>query len=120
MKLSRLSGRKVNDHLRRKGKEWKGKTMSIKWLYGAPKNPNIDPDKIAIYIGTAASVRLDKSAVRRNRMRRRCREAFRRSIKSHEKLPTIQLLVTPRTASLDCDFEDIISDVERFFSDVST
>lgn len=116
MKPSRLSGRKVNDYLRRKGKTWKGKTMLIKWLHGAPKNPNIHPETMAVYIGTAASVRLDKSAVRRNRMRRRCREAFRITLKSHKKLPTIQLLVTPRTASLDCVFEDIVFDVESFLS----
>ncbi|MBT4119593.1 MAG: hypothetical protein HOG89_04530 [Candidatus Peribacter sp.] len=116
MKPSRLSGRKVNDYLRRKGKPWKGTTMSIKWLKGAPKNPNLDPAKMAIYIGTAASIKLDKSAVRRNRMRRRCREGFRRTLKSHKKLPTIQLLLTPRSASLDCDFDDIISDVESFLS----
>jgi len=116
MKPSRLSGRKVNDYLRRKGKSWKGKTMSIKWLHGAPKNPNVDPLILAIYIGTAASLKLDKSAVKRNRMRRRCREAFRRTLKSHEKLPTIQLLLQPRAASLNCDFEDIITDVESFLS----
>lgn len=116
MKLNRLSGRKVNDYLRRKGKLWKGKTMSIKWLRSAPKHPNIDPSAMAIYIGTAASIKLDKSAVKRNRMRRRCREGFRRTLKSHKKLPTIQLLLSPRSASLDCDFDDIISDVESFLS----
>ncbi|MAE68719.1 MAG: ribonuclease P protein component [Candidatus Peribacteraceae bacterium] len=116
MKLSRLSGRKVNDYLRRKGNAWKGNTFTVKWLRGAPKNPNIDPTKSAIYIGTAASVKLHKSAVKRNRMRRRCREAFRRTIKSHKKPPTIQLLVSPRSASLDCDFDDVLRDVDSFLS----
>ncbi len=116
MKPSRLSGRKVNDYLRRKGKTWKSNTMSIKWLRGAPKNPNINPEKMAIYLGTAASLKLDKSAVKRNRVRRRCREGFRRTLKSHKKLPTIQLLVQPRAASLDCDFDDILRDVDSFLS----
>ena len=116
MKISRIKGRKTNDYLRRKGRVWKGGTMSIKWLKGSPKHPNIDPAKSAVYIGTAASVKLHKSAVKRNRMRRRCREAFRRTLKEHQKLPTIQLLVSPRSASLDCDFEDILRDVDSFLS----
>jgi ribonuclease P protein component len=116
MKPSRLSGRKVNDYLRRKGNVWKGGTMTIKWLRGAPKNPNVDPQKMAIYLGSAASLKLHKSAVKRNRMRRRCREAFRRTLKEHKKLPTIQLLLSPRSASLDCDFDDILRDVESFLS----
>ena len=118
MKPSRISGRKLNDYLRRKGKVWKGSTMTIKWLRGPPKHPNINPEKSAVYIGTAASVKLDKSAVRRNRMRRRCKEAFRRTLKDHKKLPTIQLLLSPRAASLDCDFKDILRDVDSFLSQV--
>lgn len=118
MKLSRLRGRKVNDYLRRKGNIWKGKTMTIKWLPSAPKNPNVDPATMAIYVGAAASTKLEKSAVKRNRMRRRCREALRRTVKGYEKLPTMQLLISPKTASLDCDFDDIISDVDTFLSSV--
>ncbi len=119
MKLSRLKGRKVNDYLRRRGTAWKGKTMTIKYLMGAPKHPNVDPEKMAVYIGTAASLKLNKSAVKRNRMRRRCREAFRKTVKTYEKLPTVQLLISPKSASLDCDFSDIVSDVEAFLSHVS-
>ena len=119
MKLSRLKGRKVNDYLRRRGNVWKGKTFNAKYLTGHPKNRSIDPDKHAVYIGTAASVKLHKSAVKRNRMRRRCREAFRKTIKEYEKLPTMQLLISPKATSLDCDFSDIESDVEAFLSHVS-
>lgn len=116
MKLSRLRGRKNNAYLRRKGNVWKGKTMTIKWLKNAPKSPNIDPEKPAVYVGAATSLKLDKSAIRRNRMRRRCREALRRTIKEHEKLPTMQLLISPKSASLDCDFDDIVRDVDTFLS----
>jgi len=116
MKLSRIRGRKANDYLRRKGKVWKGKTMTVRYLLGAPKHPNINPETMAIYVGTAASVKLDKSAVKRNRMRRRCREALRREIKERTKVPTIQLLISPRAASLSCDFDDIKEDVVTFLS----
>lgn len=116
MNLSHLKGRKTNDYLRRKGNVWKGSTMTIRYLKGAPKHPTIDPGKPAIYAGTAASVKLHKSAVKRNRMRRRCREALRREIKNHKKLPTMQLLISPRIASLDCDFSEIESDVTAFLN----
>lgn len=116
MKLSRLRGRKINERLRNKKitKLWRGNTMTIRWISGPPKSPNIDPAKRALYVGTAASLKLHKSAVKRNRMRRRCREAFRKTVREIEKLPTTQLLITPRSASLSCDFEDILEDVSRF------
>lgn len=116
MKLSRLSGRKVNDYLRRKGNVWKGSTMTIRYLKNAPKNPNVDPNRSALYVGTAASTKLHKSAVKRNRMRRRCREALRRAVKESGKLGPMQLLITPKAASLDCDFDDIHADVAAFLS----
>lgn len=116
MKLSRIRGRKANDYLRRNGKVWKGKTMTIRYLMQAPRHPNVDPTESALYVGTAASTKLDKSAVRRNRMRRRCREAMRREVAEYKKLPTMQLLISPRAASLSCDFQDINTDVRTFLS----
>lgn len=116
MKLSRLSGRKVNDFLRRKGNVWKGSTMTIRWLPSAPRNPNINPEAKAIYVGTAASIKLHKSAVQRNRMRRRCREALRVHVKDMDKVSTIQLLITPKIASLTCDYSDIQRDIASFLS----
>ena len=118
MKLSRIRGRKCNDYLRRTGKVWKGRTMTIRWLKNAPRHPGINPDTMAVYAGTAASIKLDKSAVRRNRMRRRCREALRRQVKEVQKLPTMQLLISPRQASLTCDFSEIQSDIADFLSQV--
>ena len=118
MNLQRLKGRKVNDYLRRTGRVWKGKTMTVRWLPYAPRHPHVDPARAAVYVGTAASVKLDKSAVKRNRMRRRCREAFRIALKGQTKVPTVQLLISPRTASLGCDFRDIEADVAAFLSNL--
>lgn len=116
MKIQHIRGRKLNDYLRRKGKVWKGKTMTVRFLRGAPPHPGVDPDASAIYLGTSASVKLDKSAVKRNRMRRRCREAWRTTVKEYDNLPTLQLLVSPRAASLACDYSQITTDVENFLS----
>src|SRR5687768_8847778 len=77
MKLSRLSGRKTADQLLRKGTVWKGKHFMVRWARGVPRNRGLSPQKPAVYIGTFASAKLSKKAVERNRMRRRCREAFR-------------------------------------------
>ena len=93
--------------------------MMIRWLHGIPKNTKIDPAKRALYVGTSASLKLHKSAVKRNRMRRRCREALRTVVLSQEKLPTLQLLITPRSTSLDATFADIQDDVRAFLSTVS-
>jgi len=115
----RLSGRKVNDAVLRKGKVWKGKTMMIRWLPGHPRRPELDRTKDAVYAGTLASAKLDKSAVKRNRMRRRCREALRLELKKRDKLSSVQLLLCPRAASLDASFEMIQSDISEFLSTLS-
>ena len=116
MKLQRLSGRKRCEYIRRKGKVWKGKHMLVRYEFGAPHHPNIDPEDNAVYLGTYATTKLHKSAVKRNRMRRRCREALRVQIAEAEKLPTVQLLLTPRSSSLEVDFLDIHTDVRTFLT----
>ena len=114
MQLSRLSGRKVCDHVMRKGKVWKGNTMIVHWLSGAPRHPDVDPAKPAIFMGTFGSSRLSKSAVERNRMRRRCREAWRLTLKTAQCSGSAQLLVCPRFASLKAPFEAMLADVRAF------
>lgn len=116
MKLSRLRGRKICDRVLRKGIVWKGKTFMVRWMPGYPKHPHADPGERTFYVGVLATSKLDKSAVKRNRMRRRCREALRTSLAERDDLQTIQLLLMPRSISLSCDFEDIRSDVLLFLS----
>ncbi len=113
MHLSRLQGRKANDYVLRRGRVWKGKTFNVNWLPGPPK---LHPDRAGLYVGTFASTRLDKSAVARNRMRRRVREALRIIAKETSDIPTAQLLVSPRSASMDAPFEDIVSEMRTFLS----
>lgn len=124
MKLLRLQGRKVSDYLLRKGSVWKGKTMMIRWLYGPPastlrtkggKPPTPDAHPV-LYVGSFASAKLDKSAVRRNRMRRRVREALRVSVQHAQEIPTTQLLISPRSASLTAPYADILSEVSAFLT----
>jgi ribonuclease P protein component len=116
MRTLHLSGRKICDYVSRKGTVWKGKTMIIRWLPGAPRSPNVNPAHTALYIGTFASTKLHKSAVKRNRMRRRCREALRTAVQKRDDLPTAQLLLCPRIASLESSFAVIEEDVQMFLS----
>jgi ribonuclease P protein component len=128
MQLLRLSGRKVCDKVIAKGNVWKGKHILVRWLPGAPpleRKASIDAETLRLYMGTLASTRLNKSAVKRNRMRRRCKEAFRLVLKDHTEGKQIftlspsqsfQLLVSPRSSSLSCAFGDIQMDVRRFLS----
>ncbi len=119
MKLLRLSGRKVCERVRVKGFLWKGRHMFARFLIGLPRGyPVTSP--AGLYVGTLTSTKLDKSAVKRNRMRRRCREALRVAIKKNEEFPSVQLLLMPRSSSLSADFEELQSDIDRLLSHVST
>lgn len=97
----------------RQGNVWKGKTFVARWLAGPPKNAR---GANGFFLGTYASSALSKSAVKRNRMRRRVREAIRIAVTQHADLPTVQLLVSPRASSLSCSFSDIEADVSSFLS----
>jgi len=116
MKLLRLHGRKTSEYLLRKGRVWKGKTFNAYWLPGPPRHPNVDALRTALYVGTFGSAKLHKSAVVRNRMRRRIREALRVTVRELDKIPTAQLLLNPRSASLTAPFEDIERDVRTLLT----
>lgn len=115
--MLRLRGRKVCDRVLRKGNVWKGQTMLMRWLPGAPLHPAVNPGEHAVYVGTLASRKLSKSAVKRNRMRRRCREALRIVLKEY--MPrnaerNIQLLLCPRSPSLGAPFTLLKKEIEQF------
>jgi len=104
--------------------------MQIRWLRGWPRNT--DPEaSVGLYVGLLTSAKLHKSAVKRNRMRRRCREALRITLKAISdkrqatsndntayRLPltACQLLLLPRSSSLSADFRELIADIDRFLS----
>jgi ribonuclease P protein component len=62
--------------------------------------------KLGLYIGVQASTKLHKSAVKRNRMRRRCREALRIAAMDFQGLDG-ELILRPRSSSLECAFEEL-------------
>ncbi len=87
--------------------------MLVRWTHGAPRTQT----QRGLFIGMLASTKLDKSAVKRNRMRRRCREAFRLVVADMPKTnSSMQLLVSPRSSSLTCDFSALQDDARRFLS----
>ncbi|MFA6039520.1 MAG: ribonuclease P protein component [Candidatus Peribacteraceae bacterium] len=118
MKLDRLRGRKITERVLRKGRVWKGQTMAVRSVWGAPRHPAADP-LTGVYLGIITSAKLDASSVRRNRMRRRCREAWRTALQSRENLGPVQLLIAPRSSSLRAPFVHIQQDVERFLATLS-
>lgn len=85
--------------------------MVIRWIKGKEEG---------VYVGTYAPGTLHKSAVKRNRMRRRCREALRITMQKHTKVPPMQLLLCPRIASLGAPFPDICADIDSFISSRSS
>lgn len=115
MKLQRLSGRKRCEYVLKKGRTWKGTHMRVSYIKGPPRYPDSTISEEGVYMGITTSRKLDKSAVKRNRMRRRVREAFRLYLKDR-KAPSIQLIAQPKSSSLECDFAEIASDASAFFS----
>ena len=122
MRLHHLRGRKTADLVMRRGRVWKGKMMIVRWLPGVPKaeaqrrRQEGKPPASGMFLGTFASLKLSKKAVLRNRMRRRCREAFRVIVREREHVPTVQLLICPRSASLKAPFTLIKEDVKAFLA----
>lgn len=121
MKLLRLSGRKVCERVKTKGMLWKGKHFQIRFLKGLPRNKPED-SPLGLYVGVLTSAKLDKSAVKRNRMRRRCREALRVALlepKAPVKSQAVQLILLPRSSSLSAPFDEILVDAERFLTSLA-
>ena len=109
--LKRLSGRKACDYVLRRGSKWKGKTFNASWLPGPPR---LHAGKTGLYVGTFASVKLHKSAVARNRMRRRIREALRITVKNMADVTSAHLLLIPRSSSRDAPVDDVVRDMRSF------
>ncbi len=118
MHLQRLRGRKICERVLKRGMLVRGQTMHMRVLLGTPKHPHADAKNPALYIGTIASLKLDKSAVKRNRMRRRCREAWRIAMRDvpWPLVVSFQLLIMPRSSSLKAPFPEIQKDVSRFLT----
>ena len=119
MKLLRLSGRKVCERVKAKGFVWKGKHMQARYLKGKPHNVSVDAPE-GLRVGLVTSAKLDKSAVKRNRMRRRCREALRITARPMESMPSTQLLVFPRSSSLSSPFGELEADAEALIRFLTT
>lgn len=100
----------------RRGRAWKGKHLTVRCLTGAPRHPSVNPARNAVYVGTLISAKTEKSAVKRNRMRRRCREALRIILPQYLVSSSVQLLLMPRSTSLSCDFNEIQRDIESLLS----
>lgn len=118
MRLLRLSGRKVCERVKTKGMLWKGKHFNVRLLHGLPRNLPLD-SPCGLYVGVLTSAKLDKSAVKRNRMRRRCRESLRLTLLTRNISPSVsshQLLLMPRSSSLSAPFDEILADAETFLS----
>lgn len=125
MRLLRLPGRKNCDRVRAKGALWKGRHVNVRWLPGHPYHLSAPPKAAAVYAGVLSSTKLDKSSVKRNVMRRRCREALRLLMKGREPAflsgaepRSVQLLLLPRSSSLRCTFSELVDDLSRFLSSV--
>ena len=118
MLLHSLSGRKTCERVKTKAVLWKGKHMQARSIPGLPRHLPRDA-KTGIYVGTVTSAKLDKSAVKRNRMRRRCKEALRLVLLAKSQSTQLtahsstQLLIFPRSSSLSAPFTELLSDADR-------
>lgn len=118
LSLKRLSGRKVCERVKLKGMSWKGKHLHARFLRVTPRAALLSSP--TIFLGLVTSAKLHPSAVKRNRMRRRCKEALRILLKeAHERSGgtfskdslSVQLLLLPRSSSLSAPFTELQADV---------
>ncbi len=118
MQMLHLRGRKRCEVLRTKGIAWKGQHMVVRWMKGRLPSEKVRPEG-SIYVGSFAGAKLDKSAVNRNRMRRRCKEAFRLALAKVDRvMPPTCLLIAPRSSSLDCAFDALEREATSFLSTI--
>ncbi len=116
MQILHLRGRKRCDFLRTRGTVWKGRHMVVRWLPGRLPGEKVRPEG-SIYVGSFAGAKLDKSAVNRNRMRRRCKEAFRLALReTAREYSATCLLIAPRSSSLQCAFAELQREASAFLS----
>lgn len=95
--------------------------MLIHWLLACSKKEMMQEERHCTFsVGTYAPAKLHRSAVKRNRMRRRCREALRLALRDMEGDISVQLLLCPRSASLQVKFAEICTDVSQFFLQLSS
>jgi RNase P protein component len=71
MKLFRLRGRKTCERVMKRGEVWRGKHMKITYLAATPTSEKWKMENGKLFVGTIASTKTEKSAVKRNRMRTR-------------------------------------------------
>lgn len=116
MRLARLSGRKVCERVKTKGLLWKGKHMQCRVMRGAPRT--VTATVPTVFVGVVTSAKLDASAVKRNRMRRRCREALRLVCQERQSSTavSVQLILLPRSSSLTALFDELLLDARRLLS----
>jgi ribonuclease P protein component len=110
--LKRLRGRKTNERVLKKGQVCVGKHIRAHYLF----EEHVD----ALHVGMRTPVQLHKLAVKRNRMRRRCREALRVVIQHNQKIVPVLLLLTPKSSSLTVPFLQLQQDVELLLITLST
>lgn len=106
--LARLRGRKQNERVLKKGQIWVGKHMRAHFV--------IVPVIENLCIGLRTPKQLSAKAVERNRMRRRCRESIRITLQTKQKIPTVLLVVTPKSSSLRAPFSELLIDAEHLLS----
>ena len=120
MQLKRLRGRKEVERVLRRGRRLKGKHVLIVVLPSSASSDSSASSVSSVYVAVSVSKKLAKRAVDRNRMRRRCSEALRVLLKGCMQLPRslsgAQLLLLPRPTSLNCDFEELKTELRSLLS----
>lgn len=114
--LARLKGRKRNERVQRKGQYWRGAHVTAKFLFECPSYATCTEP--TVFLGCKTSTKLAKRAVDRNRIRRRCKEAMRLTLPQCQKIPTVQLLLAPKSSSLEAPFTELLADVNDLLTTI--
>jgi ribonuclease P protein component len=112
--------KKVRDFnlLLKYGRWIKGQFIDLNYLFLAkqrenfPKKVDLDEFAMQLKVAFAVGLKISKSAVKRNRLRRQIREVVRLLIKSKRILTGYYLLFVARTGSLNKNYAEISQEIE--------
>ena len=95
-----------------------GRFLRIKWLKLAkiedyfPKKEDMDKFKLQLRLALVVGVKVSKSAVKRNRLKRQMREAARLLIKDNRLLNGYYLMLMAQKEVLDKNYADISEEIK--------
>lgn len=115
-KENRLKHMKDFDILFKEGKFVSGKFITVKiWKIDPDKYPKRKYEKDSLKIGFVVGLKVNKGAVKRNRLKRQMREVIRLLLKDNEIKKGYMIAIVAKPVMMDQDYSEIEKDIVSVF-----